>query len=104
MTPNLLTLQNMEKESNESFKEYTQQWRDLASQVQPLLTEKETTVLFIGTLKRIYYSKMVRNTSKTFANMVLSGEMIEIALKSGKIYDPLSAKTGVVGKKKEAEM
>ncbi|KAL1112653.1 hypothetical protein V6Z11_D02G139700 [Gossypium hirsutum] len=101
MALDCLTLQNIEKKSNESFKEYAQWWRDLASQVQSPLTEKETTVPFVGMLKGIYYDRMVGNTSKNFTDMVLSEEMIENALKSGKIYYPLSAKRVIAGKKKE---
>lgn len=45
-----LSLQNIEKKSTESFKEYAQRWRDLAAQVPPPLTEKEITVMFVNTL------------------------------------------------------
>lgn len=47
MAPDRLPLQKMEKKSKDSLKEYAQKWRDLAAQVQPPLTEKERTVLFV---------------------------------------------------------
>ncbi|WRX11766.1 Retrotransposon gag domain - like 10 [Theobroma cacao] len=50
LAPNRLSLQTMEKKQSESFKEYAQRWRDIAAQVQPPLTDKEITVLFINTL------------------------------------------------------
>ncbi|KAA0051062.1 Gag-pro-like protein [Cucumis melo var. makuwa] len=40
MAPDRLDLQRMEKKSSESFKEYTQQWRDMAAEVQPPLIDK----------------------------------------------------------------
>ncbi|KAA3484093.1 Gag-pro-like protein [Gossypium australe] len=45
MTPDRITLQNMEKKSSESFKQYAQKWREIAIQVQSPLLEKETTML-----------------------------------------------------------
>lgn len=46
-----ITLQNIDKKSSESFRQYTQRWREVAVQVQPPLLEKEMTMLFINTLK-----------------------------------------------------
>ena len=36
-----MSLQNMEKKANESFREYAHKWRDLAAQVQPPMTDKK---------------------------------------------------------------
>ena len=83
--PDRMSLQNMEKKSNETFREYAHRWRDLASQIQPSMTEKETAKLFISTLKDPYYDRMVGNTTRIFANVVAAGEMIKSAIKSGKI-------------------
>ena len=38
--PDRMSLQNMEKKTNETFREYAHKWRDLAAQVQPPLTDK----------------------------------------------------------------
>ncbi|XP_017632101.1 uncharacterized protein LOC108474625 [Gossypium arboreum] len=54
-------------------------------QVQPLLLEKETTMLFIHTLKAPFITHMIGSTTKSFANIVMAGEMIENAIKGGKI-------------------
>ena len=51
-------------------------WRDLESQIQPHMTEKETVKLFINTLKNPYYDGMVGNITKIFANIVIAREMI----------------------------
>ncbi|XP_017644626.1 uncharacterized protein LOC108485319 [Gossypium arboreum] len=75
----------MEKKPNESFRQYTQRWREVATQVQPPLLEKEITMLFINTLKAPFITHMLGNTTKSFADIVMSGEMIENAIRSGKI-------------------
>ena len=79
--PDRMTLLNLEKKATESFKEYAQRWRDLASQVQPPLTERETTKIFVNSLKGIYHDKMMGNATKNFADMVISGELIENSIK-----------------------
>ena len=80
--PNRMTLINMEKKATESFREYAQRWRDFASQVQPPLTEKETAKIFVNSLKGIYHDKMLGNATKNFADMVVSGELIESSIKN----------------------
>ncbi|KAK9002761.1 hypothetical protein V6N11_060342 [Hibiscus sabdariffa] len=85
ITPDRVTLQNMEKKSNESFRQYAQRWRDVAAQVQPPLLEKETAMLFVGTLKKPFLSHMIGSATKDFSDIVMTGEMIENAIRSGKI-------------------
>ncbi|XP_052877301.1 uncharacterized protein LOC108471363 [Gossypium arboreum] len=85
MTPDRITLQNMEKKPNENFRQYAQMWREVAMQVQPPLLEKETTMLFINTLKAPFITHMIGSTTKSFANIVMAGEMIENAIRGGKI-------------------
>ncbi|XP_017635770.1 uncharacterized protein LOC108477787 [Gossypium arboreum] len=85
MTPDRITLQNMEKKPNESFRQYAQRWREIAMQVQPPLLEKETTMLFINTLKAPFITHMIGNTTKSFVDIVMAGEMIENTIRDGKI-------------------
>ncbi|KAA3472984.1 hypothetical protein EPI10_023399 [Gossypium australe] len=85
MTPDRITLQNMEKKSNESFRQYEQRWREVAMQVQPPLLENETTMLFINTLKAPFITHMIGSTTKSFVDIVMTGEMIENAIRGGKI-------------------
>ena len=51
------------------------------------MTENETANLFISTLKDPYYDRMVGNTTRIFADIIAAGEMIESAIKSGKIQN-----------------
>ncbi|XP_022735589.1 uncharacterized protein LOC111288912 [Durio zibethinus] len=98
--PDRLSLQNMEKKLTKTFKEYAHRWKDAAAQVQPPLTEKEITVLFVNTLKAPYYDRLVGNTTKNFSDMVISGEMIENIIKSGKI-EGSKKKTATLRKKEQ---
>ena len=95
-------LQNMEKKMNETFREYAYRWRDLASQIQPPMTEQEIAKLFISTLKDPYYDRMVGNTTRIFVDIVVVGEMIESAIKSSKIQN-VEIRKGSSSKKKEEE-
>jgi len=54
----------------ESFKEYAQQWREFVEQIRPPLEEKELTKIFLDTLDKLYYEKMVASAPSEFAKMV----------------------------------
>ena len=84
-TPDRMSLQNMEKKTNETFREYAHKWRDLAAQVQPSLTDKKLNKMFLNTLKAPYYDRMIGNSNKDFFDVVSAGEMIEAGVKQGKI-------------------
>ncbi|XP_012483026.1 uncharacterized protein LOC105797627 [Gossypium raimondii] len=85
MTPDRITLQNLEKKQNESFRQYAQRWREVATQVQPPLFEKETTMLFINTLKAPFITHMLGSATKSFSDIVITGKMIENTVRNGKI-------------------
>ncbi|XP_040934491.1 uncharacterized protein [Gossypium hirsutum] len=85
MMPDRITLLNMEKKPNESFRQYAQRWKEVAIQVQPPLLGKETTMLFINTLKAPFITHMIGSTTKSFADIVMAGEMIENVVRGGKI-------------------
>ena len=85
IAPDRMSLQNMEKKTNETFRKYAHKWRDLAAQVQPLMTDKELNKMFLNTLKAPYYDRMIGNSNKDFSDVVLAGEMIKARVKQGKI-------------------
>src|SRR3954462_152905 len=87
MTPTRLQLQSLTQKVDESFKEYAQRWRELASRVQPPLLERELVDMFMNTLKDPYLNMMIGCASSEFSNLVVVGEQIENALKMGKIQD-----------------
>ena len=88
MVPDRMQLQNMCKKGHESFKEYAQRWRDLEAQVTPPMTEKEMIKMIVATLPVFYYENMVGYTPSSFADLVFSGERIEVGLKRGKFDHP----------------
>ena len=53
MAPTCMQLQNLSQKKEESFKEYVQRWRELASRVQPPLLEKELVDMFMGTFQGV---------------------------------------------------
>ncbi|XP_050893780.1 uncharacterized protein LOC127100592 [Lathyrus oleraceus] len=60
MVPNRTQLQNLTQKSEETFKEYTQRWRELATRVQPPLLERELIDMFMGNLQGPYLDRMLR--------------------------------------------
>ena len=83
----------MEKKPNESFRQYAQRWREVAMQFQPPLLEKETTMLFINTLKAPFITHMIGSITKSFTDIVMAGEMIENAIRGGKIKGEAAKRT-----------
>ncbi|XP_039062928.1 uncharacterized protein LOC120207558 [Hibiscus syriacus] len=57
----------------------------MAVQVHPPLEEEETNMFFVNTLRAPFFGHRIGNSSKTFADIVNAGEMIEMAIKSGKL-------------------
>ncbi|XP_058763510.1 uncharacterized protein LOC131636949 [Vicia villosa] len=62
-------LQNMAQKEKESFKEYAQRWRELTSQVEPPLSEKELTSLFMDTISPFFWEKMIGSVSSNFTDL-----------------------------------
>ncbi|XP_039017056.1 uncharacterized protein LOC120147857 [Hibiscus syriacus] len=103
LVPDRWTLQNMEKRHSKTFRQYAQRWRDVESQVQPPLLEKETTVIFVNTLKAPYLGHLLVYATKNFVDLVISGELIENAIRNGKIEGGKGSKKPYF-KKKESEV
>ena len=91
------------KKNVETFKEYAQRWRELAAQVQPPLTDKELTAMFINTLRAPYYDRMVGSASTNFSDVITIGERIEFGVKNGRISDPASEIRRMMTSKKKEE-
>ena len=106
MAPDRTQLQNMIKREHESFKEYAQHWRDLAAQEAPPMVEREMVTMMVDTLPVFYYEKLVGYMPASFADLVFTGERIEVGLKRGKFnyVSPIGAsgrRTGTAGAKKK---
>ncbi|RDX94278.1 hypothetical protein CR513_23358, partial [Mucuna pruriens] len=104
MAPDRSQLQNMAKGEKEAFKEYTRRWRELATRIQPPLSDKEMVTMFIETLHSPFYKKMVGNVSSNFANLLLIGERVEVRMKKGRIVlEAATSHTGESYDSKEEE-
>ncbi|KAA0036942.1 uncharacterized protein E6C27_scaffold86G00180 [Cucumis melo var. makuwa] len=108
MAPDRLDLQRVEKKSSESFKEYAQRWRDMVAEVQPPLTDKEMTSMFMNTLRAPFYERMIGNASTNFSDIIVIGERIEYGIKHGRLAEATTEyggiKKGTISKKKEGEV
>jgi len=106
MAPDRMQPHNMYKKEHESFKEYAQRWRDLASQVVPPMMEREMITMIVDMLLVLYHDKMVGYMPSSFANLVFTSERIEVGLRRGKFDYPtlMNRKPGANGEnKKEVE-
>jgi len=78
----------MKKTDSETFREYAQRWRQKASQVQPPLSEKEIVRVFVKTLDRTYFEKLLGCVTNHFSNVVIVGKQVEDAIKENKLSGP----------------
>jgi hypothetical protein len=69
--PDRSSLQAMEKDNMESIREYTQIWRETATQVNPPLLEKEMINLFVNTFKAPYFEYLVKAQHNIFLTWLL---------------------------------
>lgn len=84
----------MARKDNESFKEYAQCWRELASREHPPLVEHKLIDIFISTLHVQYYERLIKSVSSGFSDMIIIGERVEDGLKSGDIQRGFSSQAG----------
>ncbi|XP_050915385.1 uncharacterized protein LOC127130416 [Lathyrus oleraceus] len=70
-------LRSMSQKDKETFKEYAQRLRELASQITPPLEEKEITKMLLKTLSSFYYEGMIASSPNDFTEMGVPGHDIE---------------------------
>lgn len=80
---------------NESFKAYAQRWRELATKVEPPLSEKEMIDIFMDNLCDPYFDKLVSSGASGFVNLVVIGDQIEKGLKYCKILSHAGASSAL---------
>lgn len=80
---------------NEPFKEYAQRWRELATQVEPSLSEREMTGIFVDTLKDPYFGRLVSSGASGFFDLVTIRDRIEKGLRDGKILNNTRASSAL---------
>ena len=77
----------MEKGSAKSYKEYAVRWKNVASLVQPPLTNREENSIFVDTLPSPYYDMLVDNAFLEFGGLMYFVRRIEDGIKRRKIMD-----------------
>ena len=80
----------MEKKSGKTFREYAQQWREVAAQARPPLDEKEMIKIFVDTLKNPYFDQVIGLQLQFFVNLIPVGGRIENAVKTKRMVDMLA--------------
>ena len=77
----------------------------MAAQVEPSLSEKETTTLFIDTFREAFYDKMIGCTSSKFSDIVVIVERVERDMRKWRIDSPraTNSKTLPSGTRKKKE-
>ena len=83
------TFQNTRKNHNKNYKEYACRWKNVASCVQPPLSNREMHAHFMDTLLPTYYDKLVENTFSKFANILINLERNEHGIKIEGSWTPV---------------
>lgn len=77
----------MFKKNGESFNEYAQQQRVTAPQVKSSLTDRETILIFLSTLKNPYLNHMSSQVTADFSSPIMIGERIKDGLLKWELTD-----------------
>ncbi|XP_039009964.1 uncharacterized protein LOC120138584 [Hibiscus syriacus] len=80
--------------------QYAQRWHDVASQVQPPLLEKEDTFISVNTLKALYLGHLLGNATKNFADLVISGELIENSIGMTRLKEEKDRRSPILKRRK----
>lgn len=75
----------MSQKVKELFKEYVQRWRELASQAEPPLAEKELAKLFMDTIQPALYEKCWEVHPWVSLNLLLQELGLNMARKTEKL-------------------
>ena len=79
----------------------------MATQVQPPFVEKEITMLILNTLQELYYDRLLPSATRSFADMIMAGNLVDHAIKNGKTdvgeSSSKSKERGNFPRKKECE-
>ncbi|XP_075099456.1 uncharacterized protein LOC142176233 [Nicotiana tabacum] len=93
-----MSLTKMEKNPNESFREYGLRWRQQAATVNLPMEEKEMVEYFLQAQEPTYLGNLITAMGRPFNDVVKMGEIVEDGLKSSKImsYSALKVTTQAI--------
>lgn len=87
-------LLSMPKREKKTFKEYTQCWREFATQAEPSIVGKELNIVFMDTLQPLYWERIIGVLSSIFVDLVTFGDMVEKSVRTGKIIVDVELTSG----------
>ncbi|XP_070007303.1 uncharacterized protein [Nicotiana sylvestris] len=98
IVPDRMSLTNMEKKPNESFREYGLRWREQTGRVNPPREENEMVKYFLQAQEPTYFKHLISVVGKAFNDVVKIEEMVKDGLNSSKImsYSALKFTTRVI--------
>ena len=105
MAPDHDQLRAMARKDKELFKEYTQHWHEITSQVVPPMGEQEMTKVFLKTLGSFCYERMVTSAPSDFTEMVSMGVRLEEVVREGNLTkdEGIKKSSYMFSRKKESE-
>ncbi|XP_069147185.1 uncharacterized protein [Solanum lycopersicum] len=83
--PDRYYLKKIKQKSTENYREYAFCWRKEAARVQPPMSEREITEMFIRTQDPEYYERMLCMMGQKFVEIVKVREALEDGFKTGKL-------------------
>ncbi|XP_070006760.1 uncharacterized protein [Nicotiana sylvestris] len=84
-TPDMFYIQNLKKNSTETFREYATRWRSEASKVRPALEEEQMNRFFVRAQDPQYYERLMLIEGQKFSDIIKLGERIEEGIKNGMV-------------------
>ncbi|PKI37786.1 hypothetical protein CRG98_041820, partial [Punica granatum] len=87
--PTLLELSMKEMMQGQRFEEYATKWRAQAAKHIPLISEAQQIQLFHSTLRGVYYSHLLAQTS-SFSDLIEAGKKLDLGIKLGRMEGPAS--------------
>ncbi|PKI73163.1 hypothetical protein CRG98_006450, partial [Punica granatum] len=85
--PTLLELSTKEMARGQKFEEYAAKWRAQAAKHIPPISEAQQIQLFHSTLRGVYYSHLLAQTS-SFSDLIEVGKKLDLGMKLGRMEDP----------------
>ncbi|XP_069146885.1 uncharacterized protein [Solanum lycopersicum] len=83
--PDRYYLEKIKQKSTKNYREYALCWRKEAARVQPPMSEREITEMFIRTQELEYYGRMLCMMGQKFVEIVKVGDALEDGYKIGKL-------------------
>ncbi|XP_070020772.1 uncharacterized protein [Nicotiana sylvestris] len=92
IAPDRNSLSNLKKKLTKSFREYAIKWREKTAKVKSPMDDHELVIVFLQAQEPDYFQNMMYAVGKSFSKAIKMGEMVENALKTGRIISQTTLK------------